>query len=624
MLFKLALSGLRSRFKDYLVLFSGLIVTSAIFYMFLSLSTNPEFLNQNPTVKTIGSLFIIGDVLLAIITLVYVIYANGFLLSMRQRDYGLFMMLGANSSKIGNLIFVETLFLGVLATVVGSIIGVFATQTVAGILVSNLGLSINGFIGLHIPAVLWTILFFFVLFFLAALFNRIKLSTIPILSLLKGDQKPVSYRRNKTLLLLQAIIGIGALAVAYYMMFNITKYSTFGFWIALIGVVLGTFLVFKSFFTVLIDVLRRWKSLNHRGLNNFTINQLKFRITDYTRILSVVSILFAMAVGAITVSLSMRNMAFDNTENAAFYDTAIYSDEASVKEAVSKLPIQEQSTFHYKVDGKNVYALASESSSQSVKMKTFDNEKSINSGRAAYRLVTHQGEEAKNDINNFISSAYNVIHPDNQIWAGGFEIPSDVQYNYVDQATFNSIPAEEHAVQLIKTTGGMRQNWRTLTDIDNLQSSHLTDVESRSGMANNQVGGQGISYYKNVNSFLSSFQFIGIFLGVAFLTMLASILIFKILSGAHQDKQRYQMLDKIGARRSVMTKSIAKELAVLFTLPGLLGLIHMLFGLKLFETLVPGIYGMAWMPIIIFLGLYFLYYLLTLSIYRSIVLRKRQ
>lgn len=78
MLFKLALSGLKSRFKDYLVLFSGLIVTSAIFYMFLSLSTNPEFLKQNTTISIIGVVFIIGDILLALITLVYIIYANSF------------------------------------------------------------------------------------------------------------------------------------------------------------------------------------------------------------------------------------------------------------------------------------------------------------------------------------------------------------------------------------------------------------------------------------------------------------------------------------------------------------------------------------------------------------------
>ncbi|WP_062325502.1 hypothetical protein [Holzapfeliella floricola] len=85
------------------------------------------------------------------------------------------------------------------------------------------------------------------------------------------------------------------------------------------------------------------------------------------------------------------------------------------------------------------------------------------------------------------------------------------------------------------------------------------------------------------------------------------------------------MLDKIGTRRSVMTRSIAKELAVLFVLPALVGLTHMLFGLKLFQvTMIPQIYGTVVVPVTIFLTLYFLYYLLTFFIYRSIVLRKRK
>ncbi|WP_207233360.1 FtsX-like permease family protein [Holzapfeliella floricola] len=256
---------------------------------------------------------------------------------MRQRDYGLFMMLGAKSSKIGNLIFVETLFLGILATVVGLVIGVFATQGVANLLISNLSLSINGFIGFHMPAILWTMAFFFVLFLFAALFNRIKLSVIPILSLLKSNEKPVKYRRNPVLIFAQFILGLIALIVGYYAMNNIMILKTDGFWLALIGVVVGTFLLFKSIFGVVIDILRQSNRVKYRNLNNFTINQIKFRITEYTRILTVVSILFAMAVGAITVSLSMRTLTFTNSENLAYYDTAIYSEKDSVKKSCSEI-----------------------------------------------------------------------------------------------------------------------------------------------------------------------------------------------------------------------------------------------------------------------------------------------
>ena len=111
MIFKLSMTGLKSRLKDYLVLFSGLSAASMIFYMFLTLAANPSFLKSSVAGRlTMGAtkfIFSFGIVLLAILTLVYLAYANSFLLSMRKRDYGMYMMLGAKSGKIGQLIFAE-------------------------------------------------------------------------------------------------------------------------------------------------------------------------------------------------------------------------------------------------------------------------------------------------------------------------------------------------------------------------------------------------------------------------------------------------------------------------------------------------------------------------------------
>lgn len=88
MLTKLAMTGFKHRWRDYLVLFSGLIMSSAIFYMFEALATNQDFLKQNTSISMVGLIFQFGSVLLTIITLVYIGYANSFLLSMRKRDYG--------------------------------------------------------------------------------------------------------------------------------------------------------------------------------------------------------------------------------------------------------------------------------------------------------------------------------------------------------------------------------------------------------------------------------------------------------------------------------------------------------------------------------------------------------
>ncbi|KRL05624.1 FtsX-like permease family protein [Liquorilactobacillus oeni] len=116
MLRKLAMSGMKRCLKDYLVLFSGLIISNVIFYLFETLATNGTYLHSNGEIMSIiGYIFTIGSVLLMLITLIYVNYANNFLLSMRQRDYGLFIMLGVRKKKMGQLIWFEATIVGLFS-----------------------------------------------------------------------------------------------------------------------------------------------------------------------------------------------------------------------------------------------------------------------------------------------------------------------------------------------------------------------------------------------------------------------------------------------------------------------------------------------------------------------------
>ncbi|MDN6701229.1 MAG: ABC transporter permease, partial [Tetragenococcus koreensis] len=135
---------------------------------------------------------------------------------------------------------------------------------------------------------------------------------------------------------------------------------------------------------------------------------------------------------------------------------------------------------------------------------------------------------------------------------------------------------------------------------------------------------QKYDIYTIFNETFSGFEFMGFFLGIAFLTMLASCLMFKILSGAASDVARYDMLNKIGTRMSLLKKSIRREIAVLFLAPGVLGAIHVLFGLKMFTGLLSEPYTGIWLPFLIFFVLYFLYYLLTIWLYTDIVLKKNK
>lgn len=589
MLWKLSLTGLKSRKRDYAVLFSGLLFASAIFYMFLTIAANPHFITTNLKMsKQILSLaFGFGAALLALITLVYIVYANSFLLSMRQRDYGMYMMLGARSGKIGRLIFSETMVVGLLASVIGIGLGVGLTELVANLIVNQLGLTIHHFSPFYPLAALLTIAFFLLLFFLAALWNRYKLGKSQVINLLREQSKPVKLRVNPTVKTVEAILGVLLLAVGYWAMANYQKLMTNSIIIGFFTIIAGSYLVFDSLFVAGIAALQK-SNFKFKNLRIFTLGQLRFRISSYTKILATISWLFAMALGAITVGLrfdSLTDQALDST----YYDATVISS-PDVKKQLKKLPVTNQVTLSYKKDQKNnLYFPQTELQKGHYKYQQFY----LKKGQQTYRTKTITAAGVKAGKEDNFQLKY-LVGLDNATAL----VVSDQKYQ--------SIPAAETKIHLLR--------------IKNFRAS-VNNIEKLQKVGQVNFADSKVAAYRMVSAAASGFEFMGFFLGLAFLGMLASTLMFKVLSGAAADKPRYLMLKKIGTRTRLLKHSVAQEIGVLFALPAGLGIIDVLFGLQFFKSVVVNPYARLWLPFSIFLILYLLYYLLTVQIYKRIVLK---
>lgn len=611
MLWKLSLTGIKSRFKDYLILFSGLTFASAIFYMFMSIATNSTFLKGALVIafKTTQFVFVFGIALLAIITFVYIVYANSFLLSMRQKDYGMYMMLGARTGKIGTLIFLETLIVGFLATILGVLIGVGLTQVVSQLLINQLGLQIHKFVGFYLPAFIWTIIFFAALFLLAALWNRHKLVKSNVINLLHEDQKPVKLRYNKVWKFIEAILGIGLLGIGYWAMAKYQVLLTNSITIGFFTITIGSYFVFDSLFTTIINILRNNTKFEYKKLHSFTLGQLKFRLTDYTRILSVVSLLFALALGAITVGLNFNNMA-DQALESSYYDVVLYKKTPQVEHDLKKISVKSTKTFNYKLIEDNkaknpqtIYVSKDEIAKKNLKYQNFYVNKK---GQQAYSTKTinvkelQKGSSARTEMMKYQLTQL-TPYP-----GAGVKIVSQKQYD--------QLRSENKTVELLMVNN-FRQNF---ANIEKLQKAAVTGSLNDDNPVLNSTKAMN---YRFVSSMASGFEFMGFFLGLAFLAMLASTLMFKVLSGANSDKPRYKMLWKIGTRQSLLKASIAKEIGVLFALPAVLGIIDVLFGLQFFKSLLKNPYDKIWIPFTIFLVLYLIYYLITVKLYEGIVLK---
>ncbi|KRN28197.1 hypothetical protein IV38_GL001650 [Lactobacillus selangorensis] len=597
MLTKLSLNGIKSRFKEYVVLFSGLIMASAIFYMFEALATNKSFVKANSIISMASIVFQFGSVLLGIIAFVYVLYANTFLMSMRQRDYGTFMMLGAKRHKISQLIFAETFLIGFGSTVIGILIGTGLTAGLSGLLLKQMDITVAHFHAFYLPAVGVTMLFFAVLFLLAALLNCRKLLKTPLLQLLHDDKQPTRVQKAGRGQVIKSILGLVLVAIGYYAMAHLEQLQINAIPIALVTIVFGTYFLFDAVFISLLQLLKRNPTFAFHRLNDFTLAQLNFRIRSYTKVLSMVAILFAMALGAITVGIGYQREIPLVTKTVSAYDVLVQNPTAQEKKLLNQMKLSQDLTLSYKTDAKNVYFDQNDLDAQTV--ETMYHAKNQYNQTHVQSTTTAELQKNPGLLSEFAGA-----------------VNSNKMPQIVSHAQFQKMTAPTETVRAVHSQN-FNQSLPTLKQIQKLQVAQLP-----AGMNAFQMGGR-LSSYQTAKALFGGMEFMGLFLGIAFLAMLASCLMFKILSGAANDKQRYQMLAKIGTRRSWLQHSIRVEILTLFALPGIAGIIHVLFGLQMFTLIMDAPYADLWIPFSLFIVLYALYYILTVVLYQRIVLPKQ-
>ncbi|QWG67227.1 ABC transporter permease [Bacillus mycoides] len=613
MLFKLSMSGLKSKLQDYIVLLIGLIVSISTFYMFQTLSLNKVFLESNANIGPIVLIFQIGSSLLAIVTFFYIMYANSFLLSLHQKEFGMYMMLGAKKYKVTLLMFLETIILGAASLVIGITSSVGLAEGIGQLLMKQLELTGEGYQALYIPSMVVTCIFFFALFVLSASMNSIKLSRISILRLVHAGAQTERGAVKGKMTVVVALLGLILLGIGYASLLYIPQAKNLGtvptlMALGLIAATVSTYMLFGSLLPVMIKKIKSNKKRSEKGLNAFTFAQLNFRINGLTNVLATVAILVALGAGGIACGMAFKNDVLKQTDKGTIYDSVVHNPTAEEKNILSSILFQKKLEYRYKVDDKYVYYIKEELENNHPLVKDRKNEKIMKVSEEipmdAFALSRQWGKEdakSKQWSDAFETIQPNYIYPNHKI-------------KIVDQNIYDSMKGKESTVFIGKIDDfeAYLKEWKKL---DELQVVKYKNVKSEELYSKYQqyIANQGFS---------SGLMFMGFFVGIAFLAMMASCLMFKILSGASKDSIRYQMLRKIGVRQELLTQSIYKELSFVFLVPAIIGIVHILVGMNMFGPLLIDPYFRIWLPIVIFIVIYSIYYWITVQLYKRIVLPK--
>ncbi|MBJ8024941.1 FtsX-like permease family protein [Bacillus cereus] len=613
MLFKLSMSGLKSKLKDYIVLLVGLVMSISIFYMFQTLALNTSFLEANAMVNSIGLVFQTGSALLAIITFFYILYANSFLLSLRQKEFGMYMMLGAKKHKITMLMFLETIMIGGVSLIIGITVGVGLAQGIGKLLMKQLDFTASGYQGFYVPSITITCVFFFILFMFSAIMNSMKLARISVLQLVHADASAERTMIKGKWTGLISILAIILLGSGYASMIYMDKLKEQGLVIAMLTTTAGTYLLFASVLPLIIKVLKGNKHRNENGLNAFTFAQLNFRVNGLTKVLATVAMLVALGAGAISGGMAFKNNVMNSVEQFEIYDTVIHNPTNEEREILNGITFKEKNEYRYKVDDTFVYYLNKDLEKK--RPLVHDGDRKNGSGKLKH--VSEELPVGAISRNGQDDESKNVI-PDTWDMALKSIQPTYLSYmsktiKIVDPKMYDGIKGKENVVFIGKTDNfvAYTKEWKKIDELQ-LDKYKIT--------ANDLLSKYNI--YTQSYSVASGTVFMGFFLGIAFLAMMASCLMFKILTGASKDIVRYEMLRKIGVRRELLAKSIYKELFFVFLFPAVVGIAHVLMGMNIFGFILVDPYFRIWLPIVIFVVIYTIYYFITVQLYKGIVLPK--
>ncbi len=658
---RLALSNLIKNRKLYYPFALATILAIAITYIFTSLTLNPHLDNLTGA-DAIKMVLGMGLGIVALSSGIIVLYANSFVMKNRSKELGLYSVLGLEKPHLFSMMLKETVILGFVTLLLGIGVGALFDKLIYAFLQRLIGEStglVSTFQVMTIPIVL---VIFACIFSLLVLVNGFRLLRLNPLQLTKDGLKG---EKKGRFLVIQTFLGLGAMGYGYYLALSVKDPVTaiMSFFLAVLLVILGTYLLFNAGTTVVLQLLKKKKSYYYKPNNMISISNLVFRMKKNAVGLATIAILSSMVLVTLVGAASIYAGKKDYLVSAAPHDYSVSGnkvdltstkklmddfliktgEQANEEVAVSYLffGIKNQETNKLTVFTKNerkvvpksivlVFSqetfkqltgkelnLSSNQIALYTKNKTLKSQKSMSIDGKNYQIHRQLGDFINKKVPNIykiIVSDYSyLVVPDIKIFESSMKGTSIAQATYV-------------GVNVKDPTHDAKKNLDLLDQIAGEATKQLdrqtTGVPVSYFSANSRYDAEGM-----VNGFVGGTFFIGIFLSIIFMLGTVLVIYYKQISEGYEDRERFVILQKIGLDDQQVKKTIRKQVLTVFFLPLIFAFTHLAFAYHMVSLIVRviGVLNPDLMLVvtIIVCGVFFLAYVLVFALtsrsYRRIV-----
>ena len=665
--FKLAKTNLSNNKPFYIPYIISSIITVAMLYMMSFLSDN-KGLNKIMGADSLATIFRLGVGIIVIFSYIFLFYTNSFIIKRRKKEIGVYNILGMEKRHLSKVLFVETIYSAIISLVCGIIVGIAFSKFILMVLYGIIGIhkTVEFFVNIH--GIILCVVSFGILFLLTFLYNFMQIKLANPIELLRGTN--VGEREPKTKIFM-TIVGVVCLAIAYYI--AITTENPLNvltlFFVAVLLVIIGTFALFTAGSIALLKLLRNNKKFYYNKRHFMAVSGMLYRMKQNAAGLASICILSTMVLVVISTTVSMYVGIQDELMARYPNDVCVTVDYNSVIDKSSEI---EKAIFD-EIDSaevKNKKAFSYLSVFVGQKGDDFTTDKEHLSYQNSNLFDIHSKDDFIKKDSSFKDKIGNISKGEAVVVLNKKYDKKDIKIfgkNYKVNKSFEH--TEDNDLYMISTLNGLGyiilDNDESVQELYDMQEKMLgkganyytnkirfdfkSGNKKQKAAAYKKIDNAVKKYFKenkNDKKEISSYWvesrqeneqnfyllygglfFLGIFLGTMFLIVTVMIIFYKQITEGYDDRERYQILEKVGMSSREVKDTIKSQIRIVFVLPIFAAAVHVTAAFPMVNRILKMLNlnneklfaGCLAATIIVFAVIYYLVFKVTSRAYYKIV-----
>lgn len=601
---KLAVTNIKNNGKTYVPFMLTAVLTVMMYYMMDTLARNDSIGNRNVTTV----LFLTIPVM-TLFSLIFLFYTNSFLIRRRKKEIAVYNILGMGKGHIGRMLTVETLIICAVSLVLGILGGMVFGKLMHLLLLRILQYDVGIRFHISLPSILYTAVLFTFIFFLTWLYNLFQVKLANPVELLRGGNVGEREPRTKWLL---ALVGGLAMGVGYYLAITterpIDAIDTFI--VAVVLVIIGTYCLFIAGSIAVLKALRKKKNFYYKA-NHFTaVSGMIYRMKQNAAGLANICILSTIVLVLISSTVSLYAGMEDILDQRFPYDycitTADASDPATIS-SIDRIVEEELSARHVeKEDGMSyrygATAVLRQSDTAFTNSQTVDY--TVEDIQEMYFIPLEDYQKVQGDPTELAPDEVILFVTDegsygrDTITVNGKELKvvkelkdfrlEDKSVARVVTGWYLIMPDVQSILDMGVVNGALQ--YSTYFDMGGSREDCLAAVQSIADRVGREVPGAVCENRElsreNFFSLYGSLFFIGLYLGSMFLIATVLIIYYKQISEGYDDRERYQIMQKVGMGKREVRRSIRSQVLLVFFLPLVVAVIHIAVAFNVIDKLL--------------------------------------